>query len=87
MKIKEPNYSMESIRFSRDKLTEFVDVLQSQVARIDISILPDGDEAVLYPPFSNIALILKEGDCVTLGDVVSDSFPERRFVIVTLLCT
>lgn len=83
MKNEKLNCSMGSISFSRDKLTEFVDVLQSQVARIDISILPDGDEAVLYPPFSNTALILKEGDCVTLGDVVPDSFPERRFVIAT----
>lgn len=70
------------IEFSRENLNEFVERLTKETTKILISISPEGDEAVLFVPFSRNALTVKSGEMVVLGDMMPGSIPERHIISI-----
>lgn len=66
---------MKISEFNRKRLTEFVKDLSREVKRIEISISPDGDKAILYLPFGGGEIKVYEGEKVLLGDVIPGSNP------------
>lgn len=74
--------SPTDIEFSRENLNEFVERLTKETTKILISISPDGDEAILFAPFSRNALTVKSGEMVVMGDTVHGSIPDRRTISI-----
>lgn len=74
--------SLTDIEFSRENLNKFVEELTKETTKILISISPDGDEAVLFVPFSRNALTVKSGEMVVMGDTVHGSIPDRHTISI-----
>lgn len=70
------------VKFSRDRLTEFVKNLSGEATRIVISISNEGDSALVFPAFRKTTLVVEEGQSVVLGEVIPGSVPERHVLTV-----
>lgn len=70
------------IKFSRDNIQEFIDAVSPEAVKVNMSFSAQGDEAVVFPPFTNHALVLKGGDSVVISGEIKGSMPVRHRLTV-----
>ncbi len=74
-------------KFSRDRLTEFVNDVSKDATKIVITVTPTGDIAEISLPFEKRKIVLHGGESVCWDERIPGSIPTRYVMSSTDIST